>query len=314
MRIMPGAMRNRPFRAEALALCALIVAACSASPTPGTVPGEGSPSATVLATTPTASPTPEPLAALVHGVGISLASFEREVDRFEASQAELGIELATLGDYRSQVLDALIDRLLLAIGAEGRGFSLSEDEVNERLASIAEELGGEEAMGAWLASNDYTLEEFKTDLALDMKAAYMVSAIADELPETVEHVRARHLLVATRQEAEELSQRIQAGEEFADLASVYSLDSQSRLAGGDLGWFIRGQLTTPEIEDAAFALEIGELSGVIQTQLGYHLVLPIEREQRPVYGEARTRYREAAIEAWLDEIRQTAEIEIYITP
>ena len=314
MRIMPGAMRNRPVHMGALALCALIVVACGASPTPGTEPGEASPAPTALTPTPTASPTPEPLAALVHGVGITMTRFEREVSRFETSQIELGIELATLGDYRKQVLEALIDRLLLALGAEGRGYTVGEDDISQRLASIAEELGGEEAMGAWLAGNDYTLEEFKADLAQDIKAAHMVNAIVADLPETVEHARARHIVVATQAEAQELRERIQSGEDFAQLASVVSIDSQSRLAGGDLGWFIRGQLTTPEVEEAAFDLEIGELSEVIQSQLGFHLVLPLDREQRPVYGEARTRYRERAVEAWLGDIRETAEIEIYLAP
>ncbi len=313
MRIMLDAMPFRPGWLAALAL-GVLLAGCSGSATREIEPSAASATPAEITPSPTATVTPEPLAASVHGEGISLARFEREVARFEKAQTELGIELATLGDYRSQVLETMIDRLLLALGAEGRGVVYTQEDIDGRMASIAEALGGEEAFSAWLGSSGYDREEFRADLAEEMLAASMVSSIVADLPTEVEQVHARHLLVATAGEAEALLERILAGEAFADLASVLSLDSQTRIAGGDLGWFMRGQLTVPEVEQAAFELQPGEVSGVIQSELGYHLVLVIEREQRPVYGEARTRYREAAVKAWLSSIRETADIEIYIAP
>ncbi|MEE3350064.1 MAG: peptidylprolyl isomerase [Candidatus Gastranaerophilaceae bacterium] len=86
-----------------------------------------------------------------------------------------------------------------------------------------------------------------------------------------EEIRASHILVKTKDEADKLYEEIKAGKDFAEVASEVSL-CPSGQAGGDLGYFGKGMMVKP-FEDAAFALEKGELSKPVETQFGWHLIL-----------------------------------------
>ncbi len=83
-------------------------------------------------------------------------------------------------------------------------------------------------------------------------------------------IRARHILVPSRHEADDLCKKLSAGEAFGDLAKQFS-QCPSGKEGGDLGTFGKGQMVK-EFEDAAFALEVGEVSQPVRTQFGYHLI------------------------------------------
>lgn len=83
-------------------------------------------------------------------------------------------------------------------------------------------------------------------------------------------VKASHLLVKTEEEAKKLKEEILAGKLFADVAAEVSL-CPSGASGGDLGYFGKGQMVK-EFEEAAFSMEIGEVSEPIQTQFGWHLI------------------------------------------
>jgi peptidyl-prolyl cis-trans isomerase C len=86
---------------------------------------------------------------------------------------------------------------------------------------------------------------------------------------------ARHILVADRDQCEALKTRIEAGEDFADLARQYSTCPSSR-RGGDLGEFGPGQMV-PEFDRVVFSAPIGEVQGPVQTQFGYHLLEVTQR-------------------------------------
>lgn len=83
-------------------------------------------------------------------------------------------------------------------------------------------------------------------------------------------IRCAHILVAKFSEAHAILKQIKKGESFAKLAQEHSLDG-SRKRGGDLGYFGRGMMVK-EFEKAAFALEKGQVSDVIKTQFGYHII------------------------------------------
>jgi peptidyl-prolyl cis-trans isomerase C len=83
-------------------------------------------------------------------------------------------------------------------------------------------------------------------------------------------VRAKHILVQTLNEAVTLKEKISAGEDFSALAKIHS-KCPSGQNGGDLGMFGRGQMVQP-FEDVAFGSEVGQTSGPVQTQFGYHLI------------------------------------------
>ncbi|MDG6220326.1 MAG: peptidyl-prolyl cis-trans isomerase [Candidatus Thermoplasmatota archaeon] len=89
-------------------------------------------------------------------------------------------------------------------------------------------------------------------------------------------VRASHILVKTEQKANELHQKLMAGEDFAKLAKLNS-DCPSSRNGGDLGLFGKGQMV-PEFEKAAFSLEIGQISKPVKTQFGWHLIKVTEKK------------------------------------
>jgi peptidyl-prolyl cis-trans isomerase C len=83
-------------------------------------------------------------------------------------------------------------------------------------------------------------------------------------------IRASHILVPSKQDAEALKALIDSGRSFEELARASS-QCPSGQEGGDLGWFRKGMMVKP-FEDAAFALNEGEVSGAVQTQFGYHLI------------------------------------------
>ena len=101
-----------------------------------------------------------------------------------------------------------------------------------------------------------------------------------------EQVRASHILVATEELAHQLFDELSAGADFATLAQEHSTDTGSAPRGGDLGWFGRGQMVEP-FEEAAFNTPTGELSDIVQTQYGYHIIwtTDYQPEEKPEYED-----------------------------
>jgi len=94
-----------------------------------------------------------------------------------------------------------------------------------------------------------------------------------------QEVHARHILVATEEEAKEVAERLKKGEDFATVAKEKSKDANAE--GGDLGFFTRGQMLKP-FEDAAFALDVGQISEPVQTQFGWHIIKVEEKRDQPL--------------------------------
>ena len=94
-----------------------------------------------------------------------------------------------------------------------------------------------------------------------------------------QEVHARHILVATEAEAKEVAERLKKGEDFATVAKEKSKDTGAE--GGDLGFFARGQMLKP-FEDAAFALDVGQISEPVQTQFGWHIIKVEEKRDQPL--------------------------------
>lgn len=89
-------------------------------------------------------------------------------------------------------------------------------------------------------------------------------------------VKASHLLVKTKEEAEKLREEIIAGKDFSDVAKAVSL-CPSGSQGGDLGYFSRGRMV-PEFDKAAFSLAVNEVSEPVQTQFGWHLLVVTDQK------------------------------------
>ncbi len=297
------------WKIAALLALSLCLAACNGSestPTPsGNTPGAPTQPGDTPAATPTdllPSATPLPLAARVNGEGLSLAEFESELARYQAS----GTNLAT--DAQQAVLDELIAQVLLAQAAAENGFVVDEALLQTRLEALAAQLGGVQALSDWMAANGYSQADFEAALARSIAAAWMRDQIIAAVPETADQAHVRQILLYNLDQANQVYQALQSGSDFASLAAQY--DPQT---GGDLGWFPQGYLTEPAIEAAAFALEPGAYSTVIETRLGYHLIQLIERESnRLLLPPMRQALQTQALSQWLEERRSQSEIQIML--
>lgn len=294
-----------------LAISLLMLAACGQTePTTLPAPPTGLPPATIPATilipaTPT--PTAEPLAARVNDQPISLAAYQAEVQRCESANA--------FPDCAARVLQSLIEQASVEQAAAAAGLSVSEAELQAEIASVQTGQGSAEAYAAWLATNGYTEESFREALRRDLLRARMAAKVTEPVGETAEQVHALVILVADEATARSLLDQLRAGADFATLAVNNSLDLSTRVAGGDAGWFPRGTLTQPEVEQAAFALQPGETSEVIQSALGYYLVRVLERDTaRALSPAARQTLLIRAYEVWLNNVLAQSKIERLVNP
>jgi len=130
---------------------------------------------------------------------------------------------------------------------------------------------------------------------------------------SAEQVHARHILSAEEAKIRRLLDRLKAGENFAALAQQESEDSSTAANGGDLGWFPRDiPLMPPAVIEAAFGLQPGDISGVIHSEMGYHIVKVEAREaSRPLAPDILLYLRQRAFKQWLAEQRSKADIQRY---
>lgn len=252
--------------------------------------------------------------AIVNGETISVEAFNRELARFEAGRVALGYEVSDQGSYRQQVLNQMIEDVLVRQLAASQGIVVPEDQVDAEINGMIAEYG-EEYVENWLAANGLTREEFREKIHIALIWNEFLPIVLEAVPTTAEHVHARHILVNSQSEAEAVLQRIQAGEDFAAVAGEVSTDATTRDRGGDLGWFPRGGLLVPEVEDAAFSMEPGQTSGVIASAWGYHVVQTLEFDPaREVDPETQQRLRQQAIDQWRAQLRANADIQQILSP
>ncbi len=265
-----------------------------------------SPTATETPTIPPPTMTPIPLAALVNGEPILLFDYEMELERAKAAR---GIEFATDAANRELVLRTLIDRCLLAQAARAQGLTVEENVLYEKLNALSSEVG-DSNMQQWLQENFYSADTFRSALKEEMLASKMIQKLIETVPERAIQAHARHILVASAEEAEQILAQLLAGAEFTELAQLFSLDPSTRPAGGDLGWFAQGTLTIPALEEVIFSLQPGQMSDVVASELGFHVIQLIELEERLLPREAILAKQEQTVENWLASQWEKSEIQI----
>ena len=219
---------------------------------------------------------------------------------------------AAAAQGRQWVLDLMIEQLLIEQAAAEQGVTVTDEELQVTIDSLRDEIG-EKAFNDWLENEGMTLEQMRERLRSDMIATKMANIIAESVPQTADHVHARHILVETRAEAEQILSQLQAGGDFATLARTYSNDVSTRDVGGDLGFFPPGVLTSESVEAAAFSLEPGQISEVVESELGFHIVQVVERTpDQDVSPENLRLLRDKAVRDWLDGLRESADIQIFV--
>jgi parvulin-like peptidyl-prolyl isomerase len=127
--------------------------------------------------------------------------------------------------------------------------------------------------------------------------------ITKDVPAEEEQVWARHILVASLEEAEAIIERLNGGEDFASIAMELSTDEGSKMNGGDLGWFGRGRMV-PEFENASFALEnIGDVSEPVNSLHGWHIIQLLGKNTNPVDERTHETLKATFFRDWLTELR-----------
>jgi len=252
---------------------------------------------------PTPPPTSPPLAARVAGEAISLAEYEAELAMVQAVR---GTELAP--EDKETALQDLIDLALLAGAAAEQGFTADEPLIDEHIARMIEQLGSEQALQDWYTGFKYNDQTFRAALRRSIQAAWMRDRIALQVPTSAEQVHVRQILLYEADQADEVYRLLESGNSFRNLALQYD-----PVTGGDLGWFPRGYLPHPQIEEAAFNLEPEAYSPIIETSAGFHILQLLERDAaRPLAPDALLVLQAKAVADWLARNRQTAEIEVFL--
>jgi peptidyl-prolyl cis-trans isomerase C len=176
------------------------------------------------------------------------------------ADAEIGGELGSLPDVtkRRVLVEFLIENQLFADAAE-----------SQKLATGA---GYDERMQYWRRRSlrDLYFDKSVKDSVSDAEAKKFYDAQVGGA-KVEDEVRARHILVDSKEKARELFEKVAYGTDFAELAKQFSKDPGSKDQGGDLGYFSRGQMV-PQFEEAAFKLQKGEVSQPFETQFGWHIL------------------------------------------
>ncbi len=289
-------------RTIALCILALMMIGCSADTTlsPGSATFTPAP---VLKATPTQRPT----ALLVNGEAVWMEEYQAGMQQIQHAQTELGLSFSD-EEASNRVIEDLIHTTILAQEARKNGYLEDEEDLNRRIAELADASGGSDAFATWLTRNGYTQEVFLHAFQKAEAAGWQIERITSAVSLTAEQVHARQIFSTNLENIEEAFLQLENGYDFPSLASFYD-----PLTGGDLGWFPRGYLLQPLVEEAAFQLEIGSYSPIIETTSGFHIVFVIAREtERPLSQDALLTLQDKAIKEWMDDRVLSSTIEIFV--
>ncbi len=307
-------------------LLSLATLACSTTPTTApppsatpvaqpasTMPPDPNPTATSIPPSPTSE---RPLAALVNGEPVYLANYERELERYKDSLEAQGIDLNSqegqerVNQARGWILNVMIEQILTEQAAVKAGVEVTDAQVDQYMQDMMAESGGEEAFRAKLEEWGETYEDARQEVRAQLIGMQMTQRVVADVPGSTEQVHARHILVDTKEEAQHIRSQLEAGADFTALAKAHSLDKSTRENGGDLGYFPRGILVSSEVEEAAFSLQPGQVSEVITSPMGFHIVQVVERDpDRAVSAENLQLLREQAVQKWVESLWAQANVE-----
>lgn len=259
-------------------------------------------------------------AARVNGVPISLDLYNRQVTQAQAAMVSQGLDPNSaagkeqLKSLKDQVLDQLINDVVIAQQAEKEGIKFADNDVNARLTQMVSDAGSVDKLNAYLSSNQMSLNDLCAQLRTQLFGEAMLSRVTSTIQTNEEQVHVRHILVKSAQLAQALLTQIRQGRDFATLAKQNSDDEASKTNGGDLGWIPKGMME-PQFEAIAFQLRPGQVSEVVQTQFGYHIIKVEERDNsRPLQPEFLQNKRQQVFLAWLQAVRDAMKIERLVQP
>lgn len=286
--------------------------------------------------------------ARVNGEDVTKADFERLIKNMELAQGPIP------PDRRDEILRGALDRLItytvLQQEAKARQITVPDTEVEQQVNQMRSRFGKEEEFKQALEARGMSIDRLRDDARTDMVISKMLETeVAAAEPATDaevrdfyeknpekfrqdEAVRASHILILADAKADEATKkkaraqidailkRARAGEDFAALAKAHSQDG-SAAQGGDLDFFSRGRMV-PEFEEAAFALKVGEISDVVTTQYGFHIIkatdrrpaetVPLETVGPQVKQYLTNQKKQLRADAFIAGLKQKSRIEVLI--
>jgi peptidyl-prolyl cis-trans isomerase C len=342
-------LKTRLFVIALAALCA--ATACRKNPAEQTAsaqtPAVQKPAEAPAPPKPMPAQLPEVLAR-VNGQPVTRSDFDRLVRNMEAGRGAIPAE------RRDEVLRGALDQLIaytvMKQEASARKLAVNDAEVDSQVAEMRKQFPSEAEFAKALAARNTTVDQLKADARVDMVINKMMEAevanaaaatdaeakdFYDKNPDKFtqpESIRASHILIMADAKADEATKkaarakidgilkRAKAGEDFAALAKANSQDG-SASQGGDLGFFPRGRMV-PAFDQAAFGLKPGEISDVVTTEFGYHVIkmtekkegttVPFEEVKPRVVDFLTNQKKQQRAESFVEEAKKRAKIEVLV--
>ena len=210
--------------------------------------------------------------------------------------------------YGQDSLSYLINNKIVEIAAGKENVKISDEDVDAEMKEFVEANGGEESFHYALEQSGMTEKDIETEIVNYLKIVKLLESEVDITEEEMkthfeenkdsynepEQVEASHILVENEETANKVKEKIEAGEDFAELAKEYSTDPSNAENGGELGYFSKGTMVE-EFENIAFSMNVGEISDPVKTDYGYHIISVTDKKEA----------KEANFEDHKEEIKQT---------
>lgn len=204
-----------------------------------------------------------------------------------------------LVELKEQLMTQLEDQQLVSQEAAKQRIKVTPKEIDDEFNKLTENAGGPDKVKETLQKlYGWTVDDFKKKIRFSLVQQKLADKISND----------SSLNGVAKAKAEDLLKQIKGGADFAELAKANSEDS-SASAGGDLGFITKSQ-TVAEFEEAAFKLEVGQVSDIVKTQFGYHIIKSIEKKDDTVHV-SHILIKGVDLESWLKEQRDKAKIGRY---
>ena len=292
------------------------------------------------------------IVAVVNQEIITFSEIEKWSHPFqEEIQAEDRLERRErIQEFFRKVLDRIIEEKLIEQEAKKSGIKVTSKEIEGAVEEMKQRNKiNQEVLEKALAAEGLTLEAFKKDLERRILRSKLVSSavkleqkagekeLIEFFQNNLNHYRVNesyrpaHIVFLIPQDAtpeqirgirkksQKVLERIKEGADFTKMAMEYSEDTSSRKEGGDLGYFRKGELL-PALEKEAIRLQVGEVSGLIRTELGFHILKLLDRKggEPPPFEEIKEKVQadyyekelEKALQQFLGKLKEKSVIEI----
>jgi parvulin-like peptidyl-prolyl isomerase len=291
----------------------LFITGCNQPNPIGTIPTQGleftqeatdesqSDTATPEEVVPTITATSIAPAIIVNGEIYPEESFKNDLLRFMMANPD-----ADSSDAYESITQNQIELMLLAQAAQQNGFAITEEVISERENQLIEQMGGTDTFQLWLNNNYYTRQTFREALRTELAVQYQKQFLFDQITVEVEQIELSQILVYDLADAERIVAALKSGAtRFDTQTSIYH-----PVTKGYLGWNPRGGMLPTEVEEIAFSLDIDQISDIIETDFGYHIIYLQNRQVQPLSLANAQIFQSRALNDWIENKKETADIQI----